>query len=439
MKESVKQIRAMAFYHGDGFVPAWKQAINFVGKNGHIGTMLDVVNARLATGINGQPWNNYYTTMSAEYFGYSRGGNRILIVAHGIGPMSTLEGIQKAYSFEYKDKTRNNRGGRITNQQFWDLEDGQYGEVNVIDFDSIVDRYQYPFMGYLTVDEAIAEPLLHARLGSRAEEYLNYHARLAMAIHKDIHQTSLLDPYIIQMEDASNCPYTVGGFQNHARSYPFLDKGDGPIAHLLSTGRLSNIHHELERRVPFSIANDVGCHEWGNGVRLVAVCENSVITDIHPGFGDIGDLIKENWESLMEKIPSPPFPGGFYAVIAGKGETLFTQYPKKGARMDTHEPEFLIKAIKTVGKLMEFVTEIGGYYGFFKYDIKEVQALKPVEANAYAIIGDPAIISKDGNPTHHRADIQFYHAEVDTSRRLIRSEALQNDYDKLISLLEKKL
>jgi hypothetical protein len=135
MEAKVPSCNAMGFHHSDGFVPAWKQAIKFAGEHGRIGTMLDVVDARLAADINSFPWNTYFTTTSAEYFGYSKGGVRILIVAHGIGPMSTLEGILKAYSYEYKDKERNRRGGRIPQSEFQKLEDGFYGEVSVVEFD----------------------------------------------------------------------------------------------------------------------------------------------------------------------------------------------------------------------------------------------------------------------------------------------------------------
>ena len=438
MEKKVDPIMAMAFIHGDGLVPSWKQAMQFAGKNGRIGTMLDVVDARIATGIDEHPWNTYYSTNSAEYFGYSRGGNRILIVAHGVGPMSTLDGIMKAYSYEFKDKDRNNRGGRITNQQFRDLEDGKYGDVSIVEFDPIISRHKYSFIGYMTGGTACLEPLLLARLGPRVFTYLAHHKRMAQKIHQEDHHKEIDDPYLVEMGDASNCSYATGGFGNHPLCYPFLDKGDGPVAHLISTGRLGNVSHQDERRVPCSIANDVGLHEWSNGTRLVGVRENTKVNDIHPGFSNISGMIKRNWQSLMQKVAGPTYPGGFYAVMAGEGDVLFTQYPKKGARMDTHEPEFHITAIKTVGKLTEFTTEIGGYHMFFRYDIKEVQALRPLEANAYATIGEPTIIGEDGNPTHHRVGVQFYKAEIDTSQRLIRYKKLENDFETLMSLLEKE-
>lgn len=445
-------VPAMAFYHEDGFVPTWKQATKFAGKGGRIATMLDIVDARIATGIDDHPWNTYYTTNSAEYFGYGADGRRKLIVAHGIGPMSTLEGIQKAYSFEYKDKSRNNRGGRISQEEFLKLESGEYGEVcnaddmwmldrgtfdkiAVVDFDSIVEAYEYPFMGYLTLCEAVREPLMHARLGPRSREYLEHHAKMATAIHANEHNEELLDPYIVEMGDANNCSYTVGGWTNHPRQYPWLDKSDGAVAHLLSTGRLSKVCHEGERRVPYSIANDIGCHEWSNGTRLVAVREGSVVTDIHPGFGSIHGLILKNWKRLMRNIDGkPPFPGTFYVLMEHNG-ILFTQYQKKGAGLDTAAPEFLVTSAQPVGEPVDFVTEVLGYYEFFKYDIRAVEAIRPLGANAYRVVGEPENIWIDGNPTHQHVDVQFYQVEVDTSRRLVRDEELRNDFDTLIALL----
>jgi len=438
MKNLVPSISAMAFYHEDGLVPAWKQANQFAGKNGRIATMLDIVDARIVAGINDYPWNTYYTTTSAEYFGYSRGGIRILIVAHGVGPMSTLDGIQKAYSYQYKDKTRSKQGGRISVKEFQGLESGKYGDVHIIEFDPIMERYQYPFLSFLTVDEAIAEPLLNARLGARAEEYLNHHARMANAIHEDEHGKSLLDPYIIQMGAASNCSYEVGGWKGSPREYPYLEESPGAIAHLISTGRLCNAIHEKERRVPHSIANDVGCHEWSDGVRLVAVRENAVITEIHPGVSNVRELILKNWTSLMEKIPGPAFPGGFYALMKSEDDTWFTQYIKKGARLDTYEPEHRVISLEKVGEPKEFITAVGGHHVFFKYDIKEVYSIKPPEANAYALAGEPKVLWCDGNPTHQRVNIQFYRAKVDTTQRLIKSDTLRNNYEKLMSLLVKE-
>lgn len=140
--QGLSSIGAMGFYHQDGFVSAWNQAKKFAQDDGKIATLPDIVEARLATYPNSVAWSNYYTTMTAEYFGLSRGGNKILIVAHSVGPMSTLDGVLKAYGFEFKDKDRNRRGGRIARSEFLKLESGYYGKVEVVEFEPILHHYQ---------------------------------------------------------------------------------------------------------------------------------------------------------------------------------------------------------------------------------------------------------------------------------------------------------
>jgi hypothetical protein len=436
MTAKVPSINAMGFHHSDGFVPAWKQAVKFAGEHGRIGTMLDVVDARLASDINSFPWNTYFTTTSAEYFGYSKGGVRILIVAHGIGPMSTLEGIQQAYSYEYKDKERNRHGGRIPQSEFRKLEDGFYGEVSVVEFDPILTRYELPFYAYLTASQALAEPLVAARLGKRAAAYVNHHAAMARKYHEEEHGRIISDPHLFQMGDPGNCAYTTGGFDRHPRSYTQLDKGDGALAHLLSTGALANVHHQSEQRVS-SLANDIGCHEWWNGVRLLGVRNGERVDAVHRGFGSIRGLIFDNWMKLMRPVGETVEREKLYPLVQ-RGNVMFTQYRKQGAGLDTAEPEHLVTSSDLVGNPVEFVTETLGYHGFFKYDIRDVQKIMPAGANAYKLVGDPECIWTNGNPDHQKCMVQFYRVKVDTSKRLVRSDTLENDYDLLMGLLAPK-
>lgn len=414
----------MGFYHSEGFVPAWNQAARFTNGNGRIGTMLDVVDARLNAGISDFPWNTYFTTLSAEYFGYSRGGNRILIVAHGIGPMATKNGILAAYRHEYADKSsRNNRGGRISQDDFWALEDGVYGDVSIVEFDPILKRYEFPFMETLLSGAAAMEPLLLARLGPRAEEYIEHHRQMAMEYHRREHGMDIEYPYIITMEDPGNCHYAVGGFSNHPLIYPYLDKGDGALAHLLSTGALTNLHHQSQYRVS-SLANDIGCHEWWNGVRLLGIRGNGRVENVHPGVGSVHQMVKRHWEQLMSPADSGPI--GFRALVQFPDGTWFTQYEKSGARMDTGEGEYRVTEIEQIGKPVRFSTPSYGS-PFFKYDIQEVQQLKPTTANAYVFSSDPEAMGET-----HQADVQFYRIKVDTSQRLMRPQQLENDFDLLM-------
>lgn len=426
---------AMAFRHQDGFIASWKQARRFIQPHGRMATMPDIVDARLAAGVNDFEWNAYFTTTSAEYFGYSSGGVRILIVAHGVGPMATLDGIARAYSFEYKDKTRSKQGGRISMREFRALESGSYGPVSIVEFDPILKRRAYPFGTYFTAREATHEPLVQARLGPKAHDYLVHHDHMARRYHlEEEHATGTRDPFIVKMEDPGNCAYSIGGFQpGWPISYPYLDKGDGALAHLIATGGLFHVSHDGARGYP-SLANDVGCYGWWNGARLCGIRAGGEVGRIHPGFGSIHRLILERWVELMEPCEPQRLPR--LSALMRFGNALFTQYRKSGARMDTHEPEYVVLTAKRVGGLVDFTTEIGGHPVFFKYDLAEVEAIAPPEANAYEFVGEKEIVKANGNPEKHRASIQFYRIEADVSHRIVREEHIKNDYDLLMSLTD---
>lgn len=442
---------AMAFYHQDGFVAAWQQAMRFAGHQGRIATMPDIVAARLAAKPGDAVWESYYTTLTAEYFGVTKRGNRILIVAHGIGPMSTLDGIQKAYSWEFKDKDRSRRGGRITQQEFWDLEAGKYGYVEVIDFESYCRRYRYPFMQVLRCSEAVTDPVLRARLGMRAEEYIRAHTDHSRAWHckqakidpanrhgfppedhrefldrrRRLHECGVIDPYIISMEGPNNCRYTFTPSGQHRE----IEQGYA-IGHLIATSRLGQLSHDGNE----SLVSEVGCHEWWNGVRIVGIRNHAgVPTGIQEG-PDAYQLIQEHWRELLcPVVPPDVSPIGFRALVQ-IAEQWFTQYPKTGARMDSYEAEYVVFSMEEIGEPVLFRTTVGGYHGFFKYAINEVESMAPPGANAYRIVSEPQIEWHGGDPTHHTVMVQFCRIEADTSQRLMREQQLSHDYQRMMQL-----
>jgi len=445
----LSSIGAMGFYHQDGFVSAWNLAKKFAGEDGKIATLPDIVEARLSTGPNSVAWSKYYITMTAEYFGLSKGGNKILIVAHGIGPMSTLDGVLKAYSYEFKDKDRNRRGGRIPRSEFLKLESGHYGPVKIVEFKPILHHYQYSFIGILRLSRGVEEPLLNARLGPKWWEYQDrqavfareWHAKQAEIIPENQCGLSIFewetylrrrklqhtirscfrsDPYIIKLGDAANCSY---------RYFPLED--NMAMVHLISIGQLQATHHEGNE----SLICEIDCHEWWNSVRLVAMRKGVEFTDIHPGFGDINELICQNWRSLMKPVTQNVYPG--LRPLVRVGMDCFTQYPKQGDSMDTYEPEFLVTEQEEIGNVTTFETVISGYEMFSRYDIKEVQAIAPVGANAYMFIGEPRIIYNHGRAEKHYIGIRFYSVKVDTTKRLARADEIRNDFDLLMRLVVK--
>ena len=444
---------AMAFYHQDGLPAAWQHATKFAGKGGRLATMPDIVAARLATKPGDEPWETYYTTLTAEYYGIGASGKLLLIIAHGVGPLATLDGIRQAYSWQYKDENRDRWGGRITQKEFLDLEAGKFGPVHIVEYEPYCRRYQYPFIQILRASEALTDPVLLARFGPQADEYVRAHAAHARAWHREqagidpedtgntppaIQQCYLdrrrtqhrrdgepdSDPYIIQLGDANNCSYSGSRCR-------IPEKGLA-IAHLVATGRLAHVSHEGNE----SLVLDVSCHEWSNGVRLVAMQRGgSVRSGIKAG-PDASKLLLQHWRELLLPVTKSESIG--FRALVKVGDQWFTQYPKKGERMDTWEPEYVVKTMEKIGTPILFRTTVGGgYYGFFRFGINEVQAIAGPSANAYVFVSDPQIEWNGGNPTHHTAMAQFYRIEVDTTKRLMRSDDLCHDYETMMRLLQK--
>jgi len=472
--------------------------MRFAGENGHVATMPEIIEARLATKPGDVPWESYFTTRSAEYVGFDRDGIKKIVVAHGIGPMATLNGIMKAYSWQYKDKSRNHRGGRISQEEFWKLLDGEYGEVYVVDFDAYNARYPYPYIQQLRFEEAFTDPLVNARLGGNAKQYLERHLEEARKWHAEQAGIQPEDRYHLAPALGDNLKrywyqfpkklprklkkmlqkdprtYTPGEkktiaaflhrnsphrlFCDRIRSHhidlsqpfsdPFIIKlGDAgyhycfpieegkALAHLLSIGQLMECQHvedepDGSRRSYSSLVFDVAPHDWSDGTRFVGVRKGEV-NDILLG-PDAYRLLQDNWQKLMK--PAGETHVGFRTLMQLPDNTWFTQYEKRGASLDTHEPEFRVTSIEKVGEPKVFQTKVWGYYGFFKYLAKDAQTLAPVGANAYSIVGDPELVP-DSDATLQTATVQFYNIEVDSTQRVERQQDIENDFDLLMSLM----
>jgi hypothetical protein len=177
-----------------------------------------------------------------------------------------------------------------------------------------------------------------------------------------------------------------------------------------------------------SLVFDITAHGWSDGTRFVAVRKGEV-NDIVRG-PNAHELLRKNWQKLMNRAGENFV--GFRALMQLPGETWFTQYEKRGASLDTCEPEFRVVSIEKVGEPVLFRTKVWGYYGFFKYLIRDVERLAPVGANAYSIVGDPEL---DGGHDCQKATVQFYKVEVDGTKRLERQKDIENDFDLLMSLM----
>lgn len=422
----MSESKVVGFFHSKGLVPAWNLAKKFAKEGGRIATLPDIIEAKLNSKPGNIAWENWFTTNTAEYYGLGKDGRKKFIVAHGVGPMSTLDGALKAYSHEYKDKSRNNRGGRISQQEFWNLESGKYGSVEILDFDGVIEDFtlngiDYPFSEILDLEQCLLNRLLKARLGPKAEEFIKLHSKITSEWLEDEKSEFIFDPGIIQMNNAQNCGYMY---------YP-LEEGLA-FGHLISIGRLTNV-------IPYgkhsSLVTDIGCHEWGDGTKFIGIQKDAKMDKIDKCIDD-HNLLKKNWKQLMLPVESPVYLGLVKRIITYNDQE-FTEYPKDGDRMDTGEPEFLVLSKEPIGEPIDFKTTTGGTNWFFRYGIKEISILAPPESNSYIFIEEIGTIYIDNTPSFHTNKIQFYRAQIDYSHRLIRASQLANDYDKMIELIDK--
>lgn len=418
-------IPAMAFYHQDGFVPSFKQAEKFAGKDGRVGVLPDVISARINSGMESSEWNQYYTTMSAEYCGLGKSGRKIIIVAHGVGPMSTLEGVMKAYKHHYADKSRRTVGGRIAQQEFLDLEAGKYGPVAIVDLESYIAKYEYPFISVLNAKDLYHDPLFKARVGEQWQEYWVACFANAIKWREEYKAANMGNPYMIEIHDNSNCSYQYYRFE------------DGlPIAHLLSIGGLVNCsHQDHAMKYIKSLVHDIGVHGWYDGTRMLGVRNCGVEAKIHKG-PDTGNLKRKHWKRLFKPcdLRLPVKPDGLFFALSQIDDQWFTRYNDDG--QPASDPQFKVISISELGEEKTFYTDIGGYHGIFRYDSKDVRRIAPLGANAFAFTSNPEILWKGGSPEQHYAKVQFFRVEVDLSQELIREKELRDNFDLMMELVQ---
>lgn len=464
--------RPVAFYHQDGLVAAWNFAERYASKSGHVATLPEIVELRLGAqaGINGSPWETWYTSSSAEYVGLGADGRVKIIVAHGVGPMSTIDGIKTAYKWEWGDKPRRNNGGRITAQQFLDLESGTYGKTKIIDatdfirsdgkmvrkFDipavSVLDFRKYldamglvdgynVFYRYLTTPEALRDPLIRMRLGSNAYRYLMKHERIAKAFHAKERPNACYrwaqgfddrnHPYITKVQTASNCAYTLPNEAIRKATGKWVDEPRVPeegyaLAHLLDIDAFSNTH---TREVGVMLMSSPNVHEWWNGAKFIAVPHGATLDDGLMQGPDPAKVICEHWEHFMQTVEEGYVPITPYLLKYAHGE-WFACYPKKLPNdqcMDDGDVEFHVRSLKRVGEDGSFTTD---EMFFLRYKLAQVRALMPKGANAYEIVD---ISGKDRNGLT-TVTVRFYKADVDTSRRLPRTDEIARDYERLMEV-----
>lgn len=425
-------IPAMAFYNEDGFEAAYRGAVAFAGTGGRLATLPDVLEARLVSDSHAVAWSHYVTTMSSEFYGWSSAGVPLIVVAHGVGPMTDVETVTAVYAAGAGDENRPRGSGRIDGDTFRQLLYGHYGDVHVIDFrHHLASAGEYAF-GPRTAEQVLANDLWVARLGGRdlAERYVARHESLAL---EDFDRQHMRGPreagMILRMEQTSDFGYV--SYENRP-GQPLKEvarqlDGDFAIAHLLSIAGLVNSMDGHRSH----LQSDISPHSESDGVRLVGLRAGAVPAPFHAGF-DMERALRD-WRDRLWVEETQPIEAARLSVLERFSKEWFVQYPKEGNALDTGEPAYRVETVEKVGgpAVLEVVT--AGFYGFLRYDIASVEKLQPEGANAYALASD-VMVGAGGNS--QAVLVQFYKITADRSRRLLRRSEILSDPALLLRVIE---
>lgn len=259
-----------------------------------LATIPDLVDVLLHGGLKQTPLPPYVTTLSAEYAGLSRTGIPLIVVAHGVGPMSTpalayefYKGASNRLAYKergfwkhilaeknspYKDdadfiQSRTYNKERVQclaqdskfQKEFWKLCDGDYGQVEIIEMRALGRELRNIAGGSeLSVEEAHKNPLIRAWFGGRSESFFG-----GMGIHKKIHSTSF----------TFKC---VGSTYDSIDRYADLHRG--PVGYLLTFEKSYTKN---------TVRLSTGFWRPGFAVRFVQISGDGPLTEIRRGFGDI--------------------------------------------------------------------------------------------------------------------------------------------------------
>ena len=433
--------KAKAFMCPNGIEDAWRAASFFAGPGGRVATLPEIARMRSRLGKNSNMWKRAYTTSSAEYYGLGSDGRQKLIVAHGVGPMSDYTGVMGAYRWGWGDNVRCHHGGRIPASDFLRLEAGRYGKTKVIDPGYFAEASDYelvkagPFsapisvldvqdyMDYcvaagrdavfdvaLTAEEALRDPLLRMRLGRHGANYIIKNNELARKACKCSH------PKIMTTSQSYNTSYVEMDLDERVWK-PASTEPEWAFAHLLD---LSHLSFSSDREYGSGLFSHSYPHEYWYDARMVGVPDGSRMKDGATEDLDPYFMIRSDWERFMRPVSKDIEPILPYRIELVNGE-WFTRYPKvspEEACMDSGDLQYRVRSVRPVGTGRFEVKEMF----FLRYPISAVREIMPDGANAYEVV---RICPKAGDGTTP-VIVQFYEADVDTSRSLLRADELES-------------
>jgi hypothetical protein len=438
----------MSFSNLKDFQSTFSAAERYAAENGRLATMTDIIMARSLNDINSIFWHRYYTTLSSEFYGLYKGEKPMIVVAHGVGPLSTLEGIEKAYDICPELEKTSTDYGQITQAEFDKLVEGEYGEVKIVDVDEMLTYYNsilklayqngnesLPGLwdnGYFTTRALVSDPLFLARVGNEnlALMYLKSYeaiAREAMKKRSALHGRQVDDEtpvYAGKIDWTYKAPYTTSDLKTWYIRSPQIErlKGKGfAYASLLSVSQLEWTGLRDTRIDQLTFEMDT--HEWWHGYRLLAIRD--------AGFWS--NTKEFDFDAIESKTPKSAYVASsagalpeFFSIIESDGR-FFTEAVKEGCSMDSGKAVFAVSSANPIGDQVHITLKDENMF-FLRYDLSEVRVVKPDGANAFKRVAS--------DPRGQWIIVQFYAVEANLHERLIAKDELTDDLDRFMTIVE---
>lgn len=235
----------------------------FLDQGFHIATMPEIASIRAVSEIDSLVWNRFFTSATVEYFGLTQKGIPMYLVAHCIGPVDTISKANAFYNHKVKSSNHSYWSGMVLSREYFlKLENGFYGKVSAVNYVNHALMYKYPFCEPLKASQALDDPLVLARLGDSAQDYVEKHQKIAFKWQKDNGKRNVFDPWIMTSDQNVNMEYSL------ITSHKF-DFTKYAMAHLLRTSNLVSTMYS-ECNLPM-LANEIGPYQSDFSVRLLFI------------------------------------------------------------------------------------------------------------------------------------------------------------------------
>src|SRR5688572_21547116 len=269
METKASAISANAMMFDGEFFEAAALARKFAGDGGRIATMADVVQARRLAEHDELIWQRPIITSSSEYFGLSKFGTPIIIVAHGNGPLSDLEDVFISYCVSRGGQPKN---GLISQAEFLRLESGAFGPVEVVPLAAVWQR-KHPFQATITPEQAMEDPLVRARLGEIGDYYIARHRAISLEWAESKYLGSRGHECMLVNRDPNR--------QSYLSKEP---DGNVASAHLLGVSDLVQYDHgHWDDDIRHTcLVSALSCYEWGDEGWVVGYRGGHMLRP-HPG------------------------------------------------------------------------------------------------------------------------------------------------------------